>query len=67
MFENGIEDGGFVMFERNIDSKLVVVFRKFEKRVVVRRSIFKLLSFGFYLLKGLFLRKVVFFYFIKLG
>lgn len=67
MFENGIEDGGFVMFERNIDSKLVVVFRKFEKRVVVRRSIFKFLSFGFYLLKGLFLRKVVFFYFIKLG
>lgn len=65
--ENGTEDGGFAMFERNTDSKLVVVPRKFEKRAVARRSILKPPSPGSHLSKGSPLRKPAPFHPIKLG
>lgn len=65
--ENGTEDGGFAMFERNTDSKLVVVPRKFEKRAVARRSILKPPSPGSHLSKGSPLRKAAPFHPIKLG
>lgn len=65
--ENGTEDSGFAMFERNTDSKLVVVPRKFEKRAVARRSILKPPSPGSHLSKGSPLRKAAPFHPIKLG
>lgn len=64
---DGTEEGAFALFERNTDSKLVVVPRKFEKRVVARRSILKPSSPGSSLYKGSPLRKAVPFHPIKLG
>ncbi|XP_062606334.1 telomere-associated protein RIF1-like [Saccostrea cucullata] len=65
--EDRADGGEFAMFERNTDSKLVVVPRKFEKRTIARRSILKATSPSANLTKCSPLRKPAPFHPIKLG
>ncbi|XP_061193994.1 telomere-associated protein RIF1-like [Saccostrea echinata] len=65
--EDKTDGGDFAMFERNTDSKLVVVPRKFEKRTIARRSILKATSPSANLTKFSPLRKPAPFHPIKLG